>query len=280
MSLHKDKKCTSINIGFPIMTNPKYFEHDDQCIRFLEWRAMQKFTDIAPYKQFPEYAQRYGYWAEHFTDNKKQWHSALYAEVMNGSLATLEDFYKVLKARLNGRKPKALGAQERKKQTQREYQQEKLGDAFVENNALISAIKLKAKELSDTKTPDEDFQNEVSELASELSERPLSDNQLKALSDLLSNEISKHQALDRAEANLIDMNDKNAWFLWGKIKRNHTKDSTFTLSARQIADYATTSKDSGTKLIKILLKAGVIQQLSKGKSSGTERIAPLFKRLL
>ena len=47
---------------------------------------------------------------------------------MNGTIPTLEEFYKVLEARLNGRKPRTLGAQERKVQTQREYQKEKLGD--------------------------------------------------------------------------------------------------------------------------------------------------------
>ena len=143
---------------------------------------------------------------------------------------------------------------------------------------LISAIKAKAKELADTRAPTEDFLNEVSELVSELSETPLSDDQIKTMCDLVSNEISKHQALDIAEAKLIDLGDKNAWFLWGKIKRNHTKDSTFTLSARQIANYASVTK--GTKLIQPLLDAGVIQQLTKGKRSTTERIAGLYKRLV
>lgn len=260
------------------MTSPKYFEHEDRCIRFLEWRAIQKFADIPPYKQYPEYAQSYGYWADYFLDNKKKWQNALFTDFMNGTISSLDEFYKVLEVRLNGRKPKALRAQERKVQTQREYQKEKLGDAFVENDALISAIKKKAKEFSDTRDPSESFINEVSELASELSETPLSDDQLKAMCDLLSNEISKHQALDRAEAKLIDLDDKNAWFLWGKIKRNHTKESTFTLSARRISKYARVTKD--TKLIKPLLEAGVIKQLRKGKQSTTERIAGLYKRLV
>ena len=262
------------------MNTPKYLEHDDPCIRFLEWQALEKFSGIPSYKEFPEYAQRWAFWADHFSDNKKQWHSSLYKEFMNESIPTLEDFYKILGARLNDRKPKALGAQERKQQTQREYQKEKLGDAFVENDALISAIKAKAKDLSDTSNPTDDFLQEVSELVSELSETPLSDDQIKAMCKLVSNEISKYQALDRAEAKLIDLNDKNAWFLWGKIKRNHTKESTFTLSARQVAEYASVSKDSGTKLVKQLTKAGVIQQLSKGRSSKSERIAGLYKRLL
>ena len=280
MSLYKDYNCTSVTMGLSIMTTPKYFEHEDKCIRFLEWRALEKLSGSPSYKEFPEYAQRWAFWADHFTDNKKQWHSTLYAEVMNGTILSLEDFYKVLEVRLNGRKPKALGAQERKQQTQREYQKEKLGEAFVDNDALISAIKQKAKELSSSRDPSESFLNEVSELASERSETSLSDDQMKAMCDLFSNEVSKHQALDRAEAKLIDLDDKNAWFLWGKIKRNHTKESTFTLSARQVADYASVSKDSGTKLIKQLLKSGLIKQLSKGKSSKTERIAGLYKRLL
>ena len=280
MSFYKDYNCISVTMGLPIMTTPKYFEHEDKCIRFLEWRALEKLSGSPSYKEFPDYAQRWAFWADHFKDNKKQWHSTLYAEVMNGNLATLEEFYKVLEARLNGRKPKALGAQERKQQTQREYQKQQLGDAFVENDALISAIKLKAKELANTRTPDDDFLNEVSELASELSETPLSDDQLKAMCDLVSNEISKHQALDRAEAKLIDLDDKNAWFLWGKIKRNHTKESKFTLSVREVAAYTGASKDRGTELKKALVDAGVIEELSKGKSSKTERIAGLYKRLL
>ena len=262
------------------MITPKYFEHEDKCISFLEWRALEKFTGQRSYKQYPDHSQRYGFWADHFTDKKKQWHLKLYQDFMNGIIPSLDEFYKVLEVRLKGRKTKALGAQERKQQSQREYQKEKLGDAFVDNDALISAIKQKAKKLSDTRDPSESFLNEVSELASELSETPLGDDQLKAMCDLVSNEISKHQALDRAEAKLIDLDDKNAWFLWGKIKRNHTKESTFPLSARQVADYASVSKDSGTKLVKQLIKVGVIQQLSKGKSSKTERIAGLYKRLL
>ena len=280
MSLYKDYNCTSVTMGLPIMTTPKYFEHEDKCIRFLEWRAFDKFSKEPSYRQFPEHSQRYGYWANHFINNKKQWQSALYAEVMNGTIPSLEDFYKVLEARLNGRKPKALGAQERKQQTQRQYQKEQLGDAFVENDALISAIKLKAKELSNTRTPDDDFLNEVSDLSSELSETPLSEQQIKAMCGLISNEISKHQALDRAEAALIDMDNKDAWFLWGKIKHNHTKESKFTLSAREVAAYTGASKDKGTKLKKALVDAGVIEELSKGKSSKTERIAGLYKRLL
>lgn len=280
MSLYKDLICTSVNIGFPIMITPKYFEHEDKCISFLEWRALEKFTGQPSYKQFPDHNQRYGFWADHFTDKKKQWHLKLYQDFMNGTISSLDKFYKALEARLNGRKPKALGAQLRKQQTQREYQKEKLGEAFVENDALISTIKRKAKELSDTRDPSESFLNEVSELASEFSETPLSDDQMKAMSDFVSNEISKHQALDRAEAKLVDLDDKNAWFLWGKIKRNHTKESKFTLSARQVAEYASVSKDSGTNLIKKLIKAGVIQQLSTGKSSKTERIAGLYKRLV
>ena len=262
----------------PIMSTPKYFEHEDKCVSLLEWKALEKFTGQPSHKQYPDHNQRYGFWADHFTDKKKQWHLKLYQDFMNGTIPSLDEFYKVLEARLNGRKPKALGAQERKQQTQREYQKEQLGDAFVENDALISAIKLKAKELSNTRTPDEDFLSEVSDLSSELLETPLSVDQLKAMSDLISNEISKHQALDKAEATLIDLDDKNAWFLWGKIKRNHPKDSTFTLSARQIADYAKVTK--GTKLIKPLLDAGVIRELTKGKSSKTERLAGFYKRLL
>ena len=280
MSLHKDYSCASITMGSSIMTAPKYFEHEDKCISFIEWKALEKFTGQPSHKQYPDHNQRYGFWADHFTEKKKQWHLKLYQDFMNGTIPSLVEFYKVLEARVNGRKPRALGANERKQQTQREYQKERLGDAFVENDALISAIKLKAKELANTRTPDDDFLNEVSELASELSETPLSEDQIKAMSGLISNEISRRQALDRAEATLIDMDNKDAWFLWGKIKRNHTKESKFTLSVREVAAYTGASKDKGTELKKALVDAGVIEELSKGKSSKTERIAGLYKRLL
>lgn len=262
------------------MITPKYFEHEDQCIKFLEWKALEKFTGLPSYKQFPEYSQRWGFWADHFNFKKKQWHHSLYVETMNGTISTLEDFYKKLEARLKGRKPKALGAQERKKQSQREYQKEKLGDGFVDNSTLISAIKLKAKELSNTRTPDEDFVSEASALALELSETPLSDDQIKVLSSLMSSEISKYQALDIAEAKLIDSDNKNAWFLWGKIKRNYPKDSKFTLSAREVAAHVQCSKDLATKLTKELLKAGLIRKLSPAKQSKTERIAALYIRCI
>ena len=271
------------------MTTPKYFKHTDLCIRFLEWKALNKADPTNPELKVDNLSD----WSNHFYEFAKDWQKQLGNRLSAHGKFALSDFYEEIErgiyaipqekkplARPAIRRSLAYQANERKAQGRRTYQKAKLGDAFVENDTLISAIKLKAKELSDTRDPSESFLNEVSKLASELSETPLSDDQLKAMSDLVSNEISKHQALDRAEAKLIDLDDKNAWFLWGKIKRNHTKESTFTLSARQVADYASVSKDSGTKLVKQLIKAGVIQQLSKGKSSKTERIAGLYQRLL
>jgi len=260
MSLFRDNLCAYSNRRLQTMIAPKYFEHENQCIKFLEWKALEKFTGIPSYKQYPEHSQRYGFWADHFTDNKTQWQHSLYVETMNGTIPALDDFYKKLEARLKGRKPKALGAQERKIQSQREYQKEKLGDAFIDNDSLISATKLKAKELSNTRTPGEDFTPEASALASELSETPLSDDQIKALSGLLSSEITKYQALNAAETKLIDSDNKNAWFLWGKIKRNHPKDSKFTLSVREVAAYAQCSKNSASNLTKELVKSRLIRQ--------------------
>lgn len=271
------------------MTTPKYFKHTDLSIRFLEWKALNKADPTSPALKVDNLSD----WSNHFYEFAKDWQKQLGNRLSAHGKFALSDFYEEIEhgiyaipqekkplARPAIRRSLAYQANERKAQGRRTYQKAKLGDTFVDNDALISAIKQKAKELSDTRDPSESFLNEVSELASELSETPLSDDQLKVMSELVSNEISKHQALDRAEAKLIDSDDKNAWFLWGKIKRNHTKESTFTLSARQVADYASVSKDSGTKLVKQLIKAGVIEQLSKGKSSKSERIAGLYKRLL
>ena len=271
------------------MTTPKYFKHTDLSIRFLEWKALYRVDPSNPALKVDDLSD----WSNHFYESADDWQKKLGRKLNAHGDFSISDFYKELEqgvyaipqekkplARPAIRRSLAYQANERKAQGRRTYQKAKLGDAFVDNDALISAIKLKAKELSDTRDPSESFLSEVSELVSELSETPLSDDQMKAMCDLVSNEISKHQTLDRAEAKLIDSDDKNAWFLWGKIKRNHTKESTFPLSVRQVATYASVSKDSGTKLIKKLIKAGVIQQLSKGKSSKTERIAGLYKRLV
>lgn len=260
------------------MNIPKYFDHNDKCLRFLEWKALEKFSGTPSHQQYPEFSQRWASWADHFTSNQTAWQKDLYSRCMRGEFNSIEDFYSTLNARINGRKPKALAAQERKVQSQRDYQKEKLGDAFVDNDALISAVKAKAKELAETRSPGEQFFDEVLALSSEHSESPLSNAQVKVLSDLISNEILKYQALDRAEASLIDLDDKNAWFLWGKIKRNHHKESKFTLSSRQIAEYASVSKDKGASLIKKLVKVGVIRELSKAKQSTKKRKAGIYQR--
>ena len=61
----------------------------------------------------------------------------------------------------------------------------------------------------------------------------LSDHLNVHLSDFIERQISKHLKLDRIEAKILDEDNKNLYFMWGKIRRRYTKGNTFTLLTGQ-----------------------------------------------
>ena len=49
----------------------------------------------------------------------------------------------------------------------------------------------------------------------------LTEPQMTVLCNLIQQQIDRHQKPDSVESKLIDEDNKNLWFMWGKIKRKY-----------------------------------------------------------
>ena len=99
---------------------------------------------------------------------------------------------------------------------------------------MISAAKIEAKVLSDRNASVEDIQSKAVELASlHTDDEGLPDGQLTMLIDLIQRQIDKHMHPDNIEAKIIDADNKNLWFMWGKIKRTYPVGDTFPLPTEE-----------------------------------------------
>ena len=255
---------------------PKYFEHEDVCIRFLEWKALEILSGNPSHQQYPDYAQRWAFWSDGYREKAKDWHKQLLADVGKKEVNSVDQFYKRLAQRLSKKKTKV----ERKKLGQEAYQREQLGDAFIDDKQLVSKAKQKATELAFVAEPDTCWISIAKDVASEHADQPLTDAQLQVLADLMRRRVEKLRTFDLAEVKLLDMDDKDAWFLWGKIKRQYAKDDSIALSVRDVASMASVGKDKARALPKKLIKAGLLRLISKGKASQTKRMASLYQRIL
>ena len=84
--------------------------------------------------------------------------------------------------------------------------------------------------------------------------------------------------LDRAEAFIIDTDDKNIYFMCGKIKRKYVKKDTFAWTNVLAAKEAHCSKNKVKTIMRKLEKLGTITCIQKGKSGSFTRRANLYRR--
>ena len=91
---------------------PKYFDHPDKSVRYIEWTALNKFhfksaenrlgDNISIIDAYPEYDQSWAYWNDHFvTESRKKpkgTKNKLYLEIVNGQFAILDKVYVAKKA--------------------------------------------------------------------------------------------------------------------------------------------------------------------------------------
>ena len=130
----------------------KYFNHPDFVIRHLEWTAFQFILFNKNWNSLteaiPEYDQRPFYWLDHFQRKAKDIHHQLKSKLYRKEITSMDEFYILIDKLL---KPKPLGKalKDKKQRTaQSAYQKEQLGDAFIDNNELISKAKQSAFQLA------------------------------------------------------------------------------------------------------------------------------------
>ena len=116
------------------------------------------------------------------------------------------------------------------------------------------------------------------ELVKEYSNEVLSPEQLDNLISRIQAQVGKHLKLDKVEASIIDTDDKNVVFMWGKIKRRYVKNDTFTWTNEIAAKEAHCSKSNVKTIMRKLEKLGAIKCIQKGKSGNFTRRANMYRR--
>ena len=261
---------------------PKYYEHPDVFIRHLEWAAYycimfeQKWNKLG--EAFPIYDKRAVYWVDPFNAKAKDKHRLIKGKLYKKEITTMEEFYRELDKLL---KPKPLGKalKDKKQRTaQSAYQKEQLGDAFIDDKLLLSKAKQSAFQLAEDNADKDMIVAKANKLVKEHSSETLSTEQLDTLITYIQAQVDKHLKLDRVEASIIDTDDKNIYFMWGKIKRQIVKKDTFAWTNTVAAKQAHCSKGNVKVIMNKLEKLGAIKCIQKGKSGSFTRRANLYRR--
>ena len=260
----------------------KYFEHQDFVIRHLEWYAFQHILFDKDWNKLrdaiPEYDQRPFHWLDYFQRKAKDKHHQIKSKLYKKDITTMEEFYHELDKLL---KPKPVGKalKDKKQRTaQSAYQKEQLGDAYIDNKLLLSKAKQSAFQLAEDNADKGMIVAKANELVEEHSNEPLSPEQLDTLITYIGKQINKHLKLDRVEASIIDTDNKNMYFMWGKIKRQIVKKDTFAWTNAVAAKQAHCSKGDVKVIMRKLEKLGAITCIQKGKSGSFTRRANLYRR--
>ena len=144
--------------------------------------------------------------------------------VMEIEYQSLDDSMTLHQAMLKP-KPRGKMLKDKKKRTsQKEYQRDNKGEAFIDNDPLLSAAARSAFDLAEDQADEAAVALKAEELAGQFDNgTPLNELQMSVLRDYIQQRIDKHQKLDRVEAALIDDPDKNVYYMWGQIKRRCLK---------------------------------------------------------
>ena len=267
------------------MTNiiPVYIKHHDPSIRYIEAQAIKKFiyngNAFKMYENHEDIARGWSYWADAYNGKASQNQRALMKDLNSGVYQEIDSFYVSLKELLKP-KPRGKALKDKKKRTsQKAFQKESLGDAFIDNNQLISAAKKASLDLADANADQPTIILRAKVLAELYShDAPLTDEQLQTLIDLINNQIDKHLKLDRIEVKILDQNNKNLYFMYGKIKRKVTVSETIELGLTSASKLCGCSRTDVKPTLKELEKLGFIKCIQKGKQGSTSGRSSLYRR--
>jgi hypothetical protein len=262
---------------------PRFFDHPDLCIRYLEWVAIKKMVFNGDgrkhHNYFEDTVKGWPFWTDHYTDNHKLRHTEIMSSAHNGTYKNIDEFYVAIDALLKP-KPKGKALKDKKKRTaQSAYQREKLGGAFIENDALISAAKASAYNLSEASADAHTVALKAAELAARHSKKEvLTEAQMTELCALIQRQIDRHQKPDNFESKLIDEDNKNLYFMWGNIKRRYPVNDTFAWLTKEAAKICGCSKSDVGPIMKKLEKLGAVTLIQAGKAGRHSGRAAIFRR--
>ena len=102
--------------------------------------------------------------------------------------------------------------------------------------------------------------------------------QIQTLWNFLDVQVDKHLKLDRIEAAILDEDNKNLYFMWGKIKREYPKGDTFAWPLKEAASKCKCSKTDVAPIMRKLEKLGAITLIQTGKAGRNSSRAALYRR--
>ena len=261
---------------------PKYFDHPDYCIRFMEWHAIKSVIFMGNhsehYEYFKAYHQYFPIWSDHYVEHSKENHKAVMRLVIDGTYKSMEDFYSAINKLLKPRKLGKALKDAKKRTAQAAYQLEKYGEDFVDNPEIFKDARKVAKLIADTNKGEDVFSNQLHKLLSQYKEEKLTDGQIKTISIFLNNQVEKHLKLDSVEAAILDEDNKNLYFMWGKIKRDYPKGDTFAWPIKLATEKCGCSKSDVRPIMQKLDKLGAITLIQSGKAGVHSRRAAIYRR--
>ena len=135
-----------------------------------------------------------------------------------------------------------------------------------------------AKYIADVGKDEAIFTDQLAQLLFRHKALELSDTQIQTLWNFLDNQVEKHLKLDRVEAAILDENNKNLYFMWGKIKRQYPKGDTFTWATKEAAAKCGCSRTNVAPIMKKLEKLGAVTLIQAGKAGANSHRAALYRR--
>ena len=261
---------------------PRFFDHPDLCIRFMEWQAIKSIVFKGKHKDhydyFDAYSQRWPFWSDHYQDHSKENHKQIMVQVGNGTYQSMDDFYGAINKLLKPRKLGKALKDAKRRTAQAAYQLERYGEDFIDNPDLFKEARQVAKYIADRGRGDELFLDQLTQLVFRHNASNFTDGQIKTIWIFLDRQVEKHLKLDRVEAAILDDDDKNLYFMWGKIKREFPKGDTFTWPTAKAAKICHCSKQDVKPIMKKLEKLGAIKLLQTGKRGAHSSRAALYLR--
>jgi len=274
-----------------------YHTHPLQALRYFEWAAVERlyakprgermyslYPDV-PFTVWIEAHAKFAATVKRNPRTKDAWVATDLAKVgLDQELDSLEKVYAHIAAQL---KPKRRGNQlkdDKRTIAQREYQREALGDAYVDNPALVSAAKTACRSIAAQGGSPEAVQAMIDQEASRLEEThcdaPLSGAERETLRDTIMRPIVEElMAVGVVERLLLERKDKHAYFLWGHIKAKCVVGDEIELGQATYKDWCGGDSKAHKNSLTSLSDLKAIRVTWGKKGRGT-RESTLVKRLM
>lgn len=262
---------------------PRFFESENKMLAHLEWEAIRIIcfggSHMGIDDAYPKLERSRTYWTQYYYDNAKDEHHSVKGKISKKEYRSLDEFYEALKPMLKP-KPRGKMLKDKKKRTsQKEFQRDAQGEAFVDNDRLLSAAAKAAFDLAEAFADEATIVATANQLASEYDDGILlSDAQMSVLCNYIRQRINKHQKLDHIEAALIDDPDKNVYYMWGQIKRRCLKGDTIAWPHATAVKHGRCSKSQVTEIMKKLMKLGAVTRPQEGKRGANSSRAAIYRR--